>query len=230
MRADGDAPCSAWGVHCRSCQTRIVVGEIGQLLAVDGVDRQTRRPAPGCRRCGRPARASSNAPKWMLTPGVSPPPRTNSRAWSSPIRLRSGPAFSCPFSAGEQGLADLGRRQPSATDGLEQVVVGGDGQRLQHRLQRHLGQRLARARQGLFQRRLAQLLELVALGSADVAADGRARPARDRQTSASRPGPRAWSPRTISTTSPFWSWVRIGFSSPLILTPTAVSPTSVWTA
>ncbi|MNT99055.1 hypothetical protein D3C72_2418000 [compost metagenome] len=37
-------------------------------------------------------------------------------------------------------------------------------------------------------------------------------------------------PRMISTTSPFCNAVRIGFSSPLILTPTAVSPTSVWTA
>ena len=37
-------------------------------------------------------------------------------------------------------------------------------------------------------------------------------------------------PRMISTTSPFCSWVRIGLSSPLILAPTAVSPTSVWTA
>jgi hypothetical protein len=37
-------------------------------------------------------------------------------------------------------------------------------------------------------------------------------------------------PRTISTTSPFCKVVRRGRNSPLILAPTVVSPTSVWTA
>ena len=56
----------------------------------------------------------------------------------------------------------------------------------------------------------------------------RARPVtvRDRQSA----GISRLAPRMISTTSPFCSWVRIGFSSPLTFTPTAESPTPVWTA
>ncbi len=40
-------------------------------------------------------------------------------------------------------------------------------------------------------------------------------------------GTKGLAPRTTSTTSPFCKAVRKGFSSPLIFTPTAVSPMSV---
>ena len=43
-------------------------------------------------------------------------------------------------------------------------------------------------------------------------------------------GTAACPPRITSTMSPLLSTVRKGRSSPLILTPTQVSPTSVWTA
>jgi hypothetical protein len=39
-----------------------------------------------------------------------------------------------------------------------------------------------------------------------------------------------WGPRMISTTSPFCRMVLSGFSSPLILAPTALSPIEVCTA
>ncbi len=43
-------------------------------------------------------------------------------------------------------------------------------------------------------------------------------------------GAEPWEPRMISTTSPFCRMVLSGFSSPLILAPTALSPIEVCTA
>uniref|UniRef100_A0A0N5A0C0 NAD-specific glutamate dehydrogenase n=1 Tax=Parastrongyloides trichosuri TaxID=131310 RepID=A0A0N5A0C0_PARTI len=80
------------------------------------------------------------------------------------------------------GLGHARRGQSAATDGVEHVLFGRHGEGLQHLRQLDLGQRLARPLQRLLQRRLAQTHELFTLGSADVAANGRAGPARDRQT------------------------------------------------
>ena len=98
---------------------------------------------------------------------------------ADPLAVR--PGLQPPLQRREQGLADLGRRHAAAPDGLVQIVLGGEGEGLQHGLQRHFGQGLAGARQGLVQGGAAQLLELAAFRGPDVPADRRPRPARNGQ-------------------------------------------------
>ncbi len=96
-----------------------------------------------------------------------------------PLLLWSG--LQPPLHGGEQGLRHRRRRQSAATQAFEHIIVAGDRQGLQNRLQRHLGQGLVYSGQGLLQGDPAQFDELLAFRSPDVAADGRTGPARDRQ-------------------------------------------------
>ncbi len=101
-RVRASAPSSASAVHCRSCQT-----ESSSATSASRWQSMvcTVRPAPSSRMptMRSPGRGEQQAPKWIDTPGVRPPPRMNSRAASSTMRRRSGAALvTVPFNCGNR--------------------------------------------------------------------------------------------------------------------------------
>ena len=96
-----------------------------------------------------------------------------------PARRRGG--LFALLHAGKERVQRLSRRHASATDGVEQLVLGGDAEAIERRAEGDGAAGLAGAFEGLVDGGATETDELLLLGLADVAADGRTGAAGDGQ-------------------------------------------------
>ena len=222
------------GVHCRSRQSSSLVLVLGQARAVDGVHGQPppsgwrmptmRSPGTGLQQSREVQRDAGRQPAAAHVEARAPcRPRS--------ARGRRRRRVLGRLQAGEHRLQHLAGGDPPAADRVVELRprVAAAKRSSAGRSETSASDLPARSKR-LLHRGPAEPRELLLLGRADVAADGRAGAAGDGERAPVGGRRRASAPRITSTTSPFCSAVRSGLSSPLIFTPMAVSPTSVWTA
>ena len=82
-----------------------------------------------------PGSGLQHSAKCSETPGVSPPPRTNSRRAGAVLDAaeRSRARLAALFQPREDDLQDLSGRDPSAADRLEQLLLGRGGEPVERR-------------------------------------------------------------------------------------------------